>query len=188
MTIAISCARIPAASVELNEVITQEIDRMHQLNRALTRQLFEGKKEQVSLFIKHEYSPEFIARSLSALKAAGYNVNDSIEPIVYELSMQINKRELDLIRELEVMRDSSLIALDEEYYQLRMANGELHRFLKSAAAVEKERKEIYALTNQLLDQRVDLQQLEKQLSNILLRSGEGAASILEVNRSFTTKP
>lgn len=183
-----SCARIPAASVELNEEINREMQRMHSLNKALAYQLFESKKELVRQFIRYEYSPDFIARSLSALEAAGYRVEDSLETVVYQLSMQINEREMNMIKELEILRDSSLMAMERDYDYLRMAGGEMQRFLKSASAVEKERKEIYALTHQLTQQRLNLQQLDQRFNTILLKVSRGADAFSNMNTTLTAKP
>jgi PBP1b-binding outer membrane lipoprotein LpoB len=179
-----SCARIPAASVELNQEINREIERLHRLNVAFTQQLFESKKELVRQFIKYEYSPDFIARSLSALKAAGYHVEDSLETVVYQLSMQINERESGMIRQLEAARDSTLQALDMEYQLVMTAGNEMQRFLKSAASVEKERKEIYALTNQIMNQRFDLRHFEQQLNQLVLKAGEGSSQFMKINEAF----
>lgn len=179
-----SCARIPAASVELNQEINREIERLHRLNVALTQQLFESKKAQVRQFIKYEYSPDFIARSLSVLEAAGYQVEDSLHTVVYQLSMQINEREAGMIRQLEAARDSTLQALDREYQLVMMAGNEMQRFLKSASAVEKERKEIYALTHQIIGQRFDLQQFQQQLDQWVLNAGKGGSQLMKVNEAF----
>jgi hypothetical protein len=50
--------------------------------------------------------------------------------------------------------------------------------------VEKERKEIYALTNQIMNQRFDLRHFEQQLNQLVLKAGEGSSQFMKINEAF----
>jgi hypothetical protein len=55
-----SCARIPIQSIDLVTIIHNEGERMHQLNTALTNNLFTEKRMKIDEFIRLEYTPKFI--------------------------------------------------------------------------------------------------------------------------------
>ena len=55
-----SCARIPIQSIDLVTIIHDEGERMHQLNTALTNNLFTEKRTKIDDFIRLEYTPNFI--------------------------------------------------------------------------------------------------------------------------------
>lgn len=179
-----SCIRIPSVSVDLVDEIDKEVLRMHKINLELVNDLIENKKTLVRNFIQYEYGPDVTTRSMNALRAAGLLVVDSIPSIVNSLSEEINKREIYMINQLTITRDSTLYYLNTDYNDLKIAQAELKNLIESASAVEKQRKEVFEYIKAISDNKIDLNTIEKKVNDFIIKGGEEGGEIINLFESI----
>ncbi len=166
-----SCARIPIQSIDLVTIIHDEGERMHQLNTALTDNLFTEKRQKIDDFIRLEYTPKFIGE-FTAKIPENIDLKQELPGILASMIPLINERRDAMQSALELNRIKVIDKLNADFKDYEDACHELKTFLESAIKVDEERKKLEQQASGLTGNKIDFEKLESTIDNFIQDSGD----------------
>jgi hypothetical protein len=177
-----SCARIPIQSIDLVTIIHDEGERMHQLNTALTNNLFAEKRQKIDDFIRLEYTPEFIEK-ITANIPENIDVKQELPGILASMIPVINERRDAMQSALELNRIKVIDKLNADFKDYEDACHELKTFLESAIKVDEERKKLEQQASGLTGNKIDFEKLEVSIDSFIQDSGDWGQNISNLNEN-----
>lgn len=180
-----SCARIPASSVELTDMLIAEGERMHRLNITLVNKMFDEKQKNLDEFIENEYLPKFIEEFTSNIPE-GTDLESELPAILLALVPEVTSRRNAMHRALEEQRVKLITKLDEDFDNFRLASLELRNLLNSAVRVDEERSAMYAKVSELSGGKIDLDKMEHVLDNFIIEAGDLSEKAIKLNEEINS--
>jgi hypothetical protein len=181
-----SCsATIPPQSVTLTDAISQEGNRMHQLNLALLNQMFKEKRESIDSFIKNEYTPKYLEEFNKRIPDS-VNVKEELPGILEATIPEINSRRDMMQSALENQRVKLVTKLETDYKAYEDAALNLRNLLESAVKLDEENKKLYSQVSELSGNKIDLNKVENSINDFILDSGDVSKNILKLNDSINS--
>jgi len=177
-----SCARIPIQSIDLVTIIHNEGERMHQLNTALTNNLFTEKRMKIDEFIRLEYTPKFIGE-FTAKIPENIDIKQELPGMLASMIPVINERRDAMQSALELNRIKVIDKLNADFKDYEDACTELKTLLASAIKVDEERKKLQQQASGLTGNKIDFEKLEVTLDNFIQDSGDWGQNISNLNES-----
>lgn len=177
-----SCARIPIQSINLVTIIHDEGERMHQLNTALTNNLFAEKRQKIDDFIRLEYTPKFIGE-FTARIPENIDVKQELSGILASMIPVINERRDAMQGALELNRIKVIDKLNADFKDYEDACNELKILLASAIKVDEERKKLEQQATGLTGNKIDFEKLEMTLDEFIQDSGDWGQNISNLNEN-----
>lgn len=183
LVITASCARIPVQSIDLMVRIQNEGERMHKINVSLINLVLNEKKQKINNYIRIDYTPKYLEEFTK-------NIPENIDikkelPNILNVSYQkINERRDAMQNALEIIRIKILDGLNEDQKVFQSACTELKMLLESSIKVDEERKKLLNQASQLVQNRVDFNQLESVIDKFIQESGDWGQDINQLNENI----
>lgn len=177
-----SCVRIPIQSIDLVTIIHDEGERMHQLNTALTNNLFTEKRIKIDEFIRLEYTPKFI-EEFTAKIPENIDLKQELPGILAGMIPVINERRDAMQSALELNRIKVIDKLNADFQDYEDACNELKILLASAIKVDEERKKLEQQATGLTGNKIDFEKLEMTLDEFIQDSGDWGQNISNLNEN-----
>lgn len=171
LLLCLSCAKIPVESLRLSSALIEEGRRMHDLNILLINALFKSKREKIDMFIREEYTPQYVSDFMSRVPE-GTNLTEEMPGMISSMIPEINKLRDEMQEGLENQRIKLVTKLNQDYDDYNEIALELYFLLESSTKVDEERKELLSKLNQQTGDRIDIEQIEKSLDNYIIKSGD----------------
>ena len=169
-----ACAKMPIESVTLTESIMNEGQRMHELNISLLNKMFLEKSAAIDVFIKEEYTPAYL-ENFKKYIPEDIDVEAELPGMLEAIIPEINDRRDMMQVALESQRLKLIEKLNQDYKMYEEAATELKNLVESAVKVNEERKNAYEKAANLTGGKVDLNQIETELDNFILKAGDISA-------------
>ncbi|QDK80792.1 hypothetical protein EXU85_20145 [Spirosoma sp. KCTC 42546] len=179
-----ACARIPSQSVALSDQLRAEVARMHQLNVALTNNLFQRKRADIDAFIEKEYIPSFAATLMKSLPA-DFNVKDNFPALLSKSMVRISARRDSMQTALDAQRISLIERLNEDYRIYERGAVGLQALLESAVKVSDSRQQAFSQLKSLSGNRIDLNAIEGTIDTFIRKGGKLSDNIQQLNDDLT---
>lgn len=164
------CARIPAESVQLNNAIMMEGERMHNLNISLVNELFAEKQRAVSEFIERDYIPAIVKNFTGLVNPEDINA-ENLPDILLAIIPEITSRRDGMIQTLEEQRLKLVTKMNADYQVYYDASVTINNLLQSAVEVDKERAAFNDRIKQLSGQKIDLNKVEMSVDAFISKAG-----------------
>ncbi|MBP9882372.1 MAG: hypothetical protein KBF32_03140 [Chitinophagales bacterium] len=181
------CARIPAESVQLNNAIMIEGERMHNLNISLVNELFAEKQRAVSEFIERDYIPAIVKNFTGLVNPEDINA-ENLPDILLAIIPEITSRRDGMIQTLEEQRLKLVTKMDADYQVYYDASVTINNLLQSAVEVDKERAAFNDRIKQLSGQKIDLNKVEMSVDAFISKAGTSGSiqdAIAELDNTIT---
>lgn len=166
-----SCAKMPIESITLTESIINEGQRMHELNVSLLNKMFLDKSESIDVFIKDEYTPAFLENFKKRIPPET-DIEEELPRMLQAIVPKINGRRDMMQNALESQRLKLIEKLNLDFKMYEEATTELRNLIESAVKVNEERRKAYEKAANLTGGKIDLNQIETELDNFILKSGD----------------
>lgn len=168
------CARIPAESVQLNNAIMMEGERMHNLNISLVNELFAEKQRAVSEFIERDYIPAIVKNFTGLVNPEDINA-ENLPDILLAIIPEITSRRDGMIQTLEEQRLKLVTKMNADYQVYYDASVTINNLLQSAVEVDKERAAFNDRIKQLSGQKIDLNKVEMSVDAFISKAGSSGS-------------
>jgi len=158
------CGTTPSETVELSEIVGQDLQTLQTSNRALIRSYFDGLRAQVNNFIDDEWAPvflrEFIDEGRLIDRAKQSNPDHVLEDVgdwVKKAIERIERRRAGMLAPIQDAEEELMIATDAAFGRAVRANSAITAQLRSRAKLDEEQDRILE-EYKLKDLRDDLEQ------------------------------
>ncbi|WMJ75286.1 hypothetical protein RCC89_19285 [Cytophagaceae bacterium ABcell3] len=180
-----SCAKLPIQTLTLTDAIISEGERMHELNLSLLNKMFNDKREKVDNFIKNEYTPKYLKEFKTRIPN-GVNYEEEFPNMIQSVVPVISSRRDMMQSALESQRIKLIEKLNSDYKLFKEASTELRNLIESNIKVNEERQKAFQHAKNLTLSRFDLNQIETELDEFIIRSGDITGNINELNNSINS--
>ena len=180
-----SCAKLPVHTITLTEAVIDEGKRMHELNLVLINKMFAEKRDKIDIFIKNEYTPKFLEEFRSRIPE-GTNYEEEFPNMIESIIPKINSRRDMMQSALENQRIKIITKMNADYKAFEEASMELKSLVESAVKVNEERKKAFQKVKGLTGNKIDLNQIETELDEFIIKSGDVSGNINNLNNSINS--
>jgi hypothetical protein len=174
----ISCAHIPQESVQLSQSVGKGISDQNRAYVNLLNEYFTVKKKSIDDFIFSTYTPEFMSRIRSKMKAEGFSeIPDSVSQKI--VKMIVAKRD-SMQSSLEQVKAGILTVAENNSILLLNANSAVTALLNSAVSVDKATQNALQKSDSLSPAKFKFAEFEKTFDQYLIDIGNGSAKATDL--------
>jgi len=178
-----SCAKLPIQTLTLTDAISNEGKRMHELNLILLNKMFSDKSEKIDSFIKIDYTPKYLQNFITHIPE-GTDFKKEFSNMIQSIIPQINSRRDKMQSALETQRIKLVTKLNDDYRLYEEGSIKLRALIESGIKVNQERNKVFEQVKGLTQNKIDLNQIETELDKFILKSGDVAGNINELNSTI----
>jgi hypothetical protein len=178
-----SCAKMPIETLTLTDAVINEGKRMHQLNSELLNKMFKEKKERIDIFMRDEYTPQYID-NFKSLVPDTTNYKQEFANMMKSIIPVINTRRDNMQSALENQRIKVMTKLDEDYRVFLEASMALRNLIESNIKVNEERRKAFEQVSELTQNKIDLNKIEAELDKYILQAGDIGGNVIDMNNAL----
>lgn len=183
IVVTVSCAKIPAQSIDLMTAIQNEGERMHNINIMLANTIFKEKRNKIDAFIQNDYTPKFMDEFTKRIPQ-GTDLKTELPNILASIVPTINERRDAMQNALEINRVKVVDKLNTDYQQFKTAGDALKELLESAVKLDEEKKKLLNQASGLTKNKIDFDKLESDLDRFVSDAGDIGNTVNNLNENI----
>lgn len=198
LIVVFGCAKIPPASVELNQEVGVAIIKKHKAYVGLLDAFFDARAKQLDDFIFNILIPRYVDNLQKKLSKDKTNLNKCDSGCISYKFFPASLKELSKVRnklidDLNKTKRGILEKANEELRLVLSANAQLTALLQSAVDVQESQNRLAETVGKHIGYEVDLSALQSKFDGYLIKAGKTAkkgTDIIKTGESLydTLKP